>query len=220
MTGLSQLLFGKDPQQAQERVTRDTAVASTVLTELFYCMNLLCFSKQLLKFVRLIPNSSPPRRREAIVVSLYPPGSAMSLPHSAKRGQQICCLCSYLLCGADGACDTLELHPERWSWPRPRSLQWPPLPATDEKSSSAATAPAPASAGCSGSRSRTGCRPSPGEKPAALGRGLTGKSAGLTQLQQNPPANNGAKGSTTKSTITETLRDLLGTGSKTNSCAS
>lgn len=82
MTGLSQLLFGKDsqpPQQAQERVTRDTAVASTIPTELFYCMNLLCFSKQLLKFVRLIPNSSPPRRREAIVVSLYPPGSAMSL---------------------------------------------------------------------------------------------------------------------------------------------
>lgn len=151
--------------------------------------------------------------RSALPVS---PRIGSEPPHLAKRGQQICHLSSYLLCGADGAYDTLELHPERWSWPRPRSLQWPPLPATGEKSSSAATAPAPASAGYSGSRSRTGCRPSPGGKLAALGRVPTGKSAGLTRLQQNPPANNMTKGSTTKSTITETLWDLLGIGRKTN----
>lgn len=137
-------------------------------------------------------------------------------PHLEKGGRQICQHHSYLLCGADGACDTLEPHPERSSWLRPQSLQWPPSPATDEKSSSAATAPATASAGCSGSRSRTGCRPSPGGKPAALGREPTGKFAGLMQLQQNPPANNTTRGSTTKSTITETLWDLLGIGSKTN----
>lgn len=116
----------------------------------------------------------------------------------AKWGQQILHLCSYLLCEADGACDTLEPHPERWSWPHPRSLQWPPLPATDEKSSSAATAPAPASASYSGWHSRRGCRPSPGGKLAVLGRVPTGKSADLTQLRQNPPANNMRKGSTTK----------------------
>lgn len=109
----------------------------------------------------------------------------------------------------------LEPHPERWSWPHPQSPQWPPLPATDEKSSSAATARAPASAGCSGSHSRRGCRPSPGEKLAALGQVPTGKSAGLMQLQQNRPANKTTRG------YLRDVWDLLGMGSKTRqTCAS
>ena len=213
MTGLNQLLHGKDsqpPPQAPEHITPDTAAASAVLTGLLHCISLPCFTNTAPEICQAVSSSSPSRegRRQ------HSPGTpriSSEPPHLAKQGQQIGHLRSYLLCGADGACDMLEQHLERWSWPRPRSLRWPPSPATDEKSSSAATAPTPASAGCSGSRSRTGCRPSPSEKLAVLGQEPTGKSAGLTRLQQNPPAN-----TTTKSTITEISQDLLGIGSKTN----
>lgn len=129
----------------------------------------------------------------------------LSVSSFRKTRQQNCHLCSHLLCGADGACGTLGLHPEHWSWPHPRILQWPPLPATGEKFSSATSAPAPASAGYSGSHSRTGCRPSPGGKLAVLVRVPTGKSAGWMRLQQNHPANNITKGSATKITIRDTL---------------